>query len=150
MAKVFTSKKNILSIEEFMKNYIGVTYDEPDKLTHKVMNEYLIEKKGLFLNHINFKKVTKTTIATGNHLLVKDNNNQVLIYENPKAYSLNQLMRDLSNNLDSSNLRKIRNRILEEQGYKEITNGEVVEMEAFSSEEKVTCKVNRQKIKQYR
>lgn len=149
MVKIETSKKNILSIEEFMENYIGISYDGPFKLTHHVMEEYLISKKGILLNHVNFKKVNKVTIANGSHLLVRDNNHQVLVYENPKSYNLDYLMASLNSEYSSQDLKKIRSRELREIGYREISTGEVVEEDAFLPEQQITCKVNRQKTKCY-
>ena len=92
MSKVFVSKKQIISIEEFMENYIGKQYDGDNKLTHREMMLYLYEKGLKVPRKVSFDIVRKETILNGTYIVVKDNASQVLIYENPRLKSLYSLL----------------------------------------------------------
>lgn len=150
MTKLFTSKKNIISIQEFMTNYVGKAYDGNEKLTHHVMAMYLCEKGLPFVSKVNFAAVTKENIMTGKYILVKDENNQILGYENPKNHSLDSLLCEIKSQNSKRNLERIRKNLLKEAGYTHDTDGTVITTEEFEQNEQeamltATDKVNRQK-----
>lgn len=114
MSKVFVSKKQIISIEEFMENYIGKQYDGDNKLTHREMMLYLYEKGLKVPRKVSFDIVRKETILNGTYIVVKDNASQVLIYENPRLKSLDSLLEELRSKANLVKTAKIRRKILKE------------------------------------
>ncbi len=78
------SKKNIVSIWEFMENYFGVVYDDKYTLTHEEMNYYLKKKKKIFVRKINFNKIDREMILRGEVILVSDELGNVTPYVNPR------------------------------------------------------------------
>jgi len=61
MVKVVVSDKQIISIEEFMNNYLGVV-DYKGRLTHRSMCEYLFEKGIMIPERVNFNSVNKESL----------------------------------------------------------------------------------------
>ncbi len=114
MSKVFVSKKQIISIEEFMENYIGKQYDGDNKLTHREMMLYLYEKGLKVPRKVSFDIVRKETILNGTYIVVKDKASQVLIYENPRLKSLDSLLEELRSKANLVKTAKIRRKILKE------------------------------------
>jgi len=150
MAKLFVSEKYIVSIDEFMDNYIGKHYDGKEKLTHHVMSMYLFEKGLPQVSRVNFSNVNKNDILMGKYVLVKDKNNQVLVYWNPAQHDLDRLFNEIKKSSTRNNLEKLRNNILSELGYTHDKNGEVITKEEYKEQQdedclEVTNKVNRQK-----
>jgi len=121
MVKVVVSDKQIISIEEFMNNYLGVV-DYKGRLTHRSMCEYLFEKGIMIPERVNFNSVNKESLLNGTYIVVKDKNSQVLIYRNPR-YSLGSLLQELQSSANLSNLRSIRRKFLEDVGYREGVDG---------------------------
>lgn len=147
MAKLMISKKQIISIEEFMENYIGKVYDGEEKLTHKTMKMYLEEKKIRAVERIKFHKAKKENLLSGEYIAVKDNCGQVLLYRNPRYRDVASLLEELNASANVSRLRSTRKKILDELGYKETCSGDVVKKEFLVEEiEEITEKVNRQKM----
>lgn len=150
MAKVFVSEKQIISIEEFMNNYIQQPYDGKEKLTHHVMEIYLMDKCIATPTRANFKEIRKEDLARGNYICVKDNNNQVLIYKNPRFNTFETLLFELNSSVNKRKLEKIRTSILNEMGYVHDKDGTIIEKEQMELIEKellltATEKVNRLK-----
>lgn len=149
MSKLFTSEKNIMSIEEFMENYIGKQYDGDEKLTHNNMSMYLYEKGLGSVSRVRFDVITKSDILKGKYVLVKDQNHQVLAYKNPMQHSLDNLFFEMQHS-SKKKLEEIRNAILSDLGYTHDENGEVVDKEELKQQQyedslRVTAKVNRQR-----
>lgn len=150
MTKVFVSEKQIISIEEFMNNYLQKPYDGKEKLTHHVMEMYLMDKCIAKPNRANFKNIKKEELAKGNYICVKDNNNQVLIYKNPRSNIFESLLLEINSSANKRKLEQIRASILNEMGYVHDTDGTIVEKEQMKQIQKellfaVTEKVNRLK-----
>lgn len=152
MAKLFASKKYIISIEEFMDNYVGKHYDGKEKLTHRVMSMYLHEKCLPRLLQMRISSVTTSDILTGRYLLVRDKNNQVLVYRNPAQHNLNCLLDEINASHNPEKLETIRDSILSSLGYTYNQDGEVVtkqECEEQQQKAKLTIEdqINCQKYK---
>lgn len=150
MTKLFASKKDIISIQEFMINFIGREYDGKEKLTHHVMEMYLYQKGLPRVSKVQFSSVRKNDILEGKYILVKDDNNQIFGYVNPKSRSLNILMNEITNLNKKKNLGKIRNTILREAGYTHDNDGTVITKEEWQQYQaelmlQATDKINRQK-----
>lgn len=147
MAKLFLSKKHVRDIEEFMENYIGKTYDGEEKLTHRTMNLYLEEKGLPRVERVKFDKVKKATVLSGEHIVVKDKNGQIIPYRNPRQRGVESLLQELSTTENVKRLQKVRKSILSELGYKETCSGNVVKKEDLEEDfEGITENVNRQKM----
>ncbi|MBR3162461.1 MAG: hypothetical protein IKF19_07010 [Bacilli bacterium] len=78
------SKKYILSIKEFMENFLNIKYEGKNKLTHKEMSYYLYEKNRETPKRVSFKKLKKEKILRGHYLIVEDESNTIIPYYNPK------------------------------------------------------------------
>lgn len=122
MAKVIVSGKQIVSIEEFMVNYLGVVYDK-GKLTHRDMCMYLMEKGKKIPDRVNFNNVNKESLLNGTYIVVKDKNSQILIYKNPRCNSLESLLQELQSSANLNNLKKVRRQLLSDLGYRETVDG---------------------------
>ena len=150
MTKLYASKKDIISIQEFMVNFIGKEYDGTEKLTHHVMEMYLYQKGLPRVSKVQFSSVRKNDILTGKYILVKDDNNQIFGYVNPKSRSLDILMNEIAILNKKKNLEKIRNIILKESGYTHDNDGTVISKEEWQQYQaelmlEITDKINRQK-----
>lgn len=141
MAKVFISEKQIVSIEEFMANYIGKEYSWTDKLTHNKMYEFLMEKGIDIPKKVNFEKVRKEDFLTGNIIAVKDRASKIIIYKNPRT-NLNTLLYELQTMENKKRMKKVRNELLKQLGYQEKASG-IVNTE--DDEHYTIEKINRQK-----
>lgn len=106
MTKVMISKKYIISIEQFMENYLSIRYTGNSKLTHNEMNNYLLEKGRKIPVRESFKRVDKEKILTGNVIAVKDKNCQVIIYQNPINKSFESLLEELKSKTELKQLRE--------------------------------------------
>lgn len=146
MTKIFTSKKNIISIEEFMELYIGCRYDGSLKLTHSVMQDYLFENDYEPVKRVKFNSISKEGILKGEYVIVKDNNNQLLIYLNPKFKSFDTLLSELKASSRRGKLHNIRKTNLYNEGYT-IEYGRIERINNDDLELNITEKVNRQKCK---
>ncbi len=116
--KLKVSKKYIISINEFMYNFLNVSYKGKNKLTHKEMNRYLYEKEKIVLNVIGFKKIKTESILRGNCILVKDVTGKILAYDNPKKLDKEMLEALLNNQKNPSeketfnNIEKVKTKAL--------------------------------------
>ncbi|MEE3343365.1 MAG: hypothetical protein VZS44_04665 [Bacilli bacterium] len=82
------SKKYILSIDEFMDNFLRTPYTGKNKLTHKEMKFFLKEKKKDIPKIISFRRIKQEDILRGKYLLVKDDVGKKIAYENPQKLDL--------------------------------------------------------------
>lgn len=141
MAKVLISEKQIVSIEEFMENYVGKTYTWSDKLTHNKMVEYLLDKGISVPERMSFDRVRKEDFLNGNIVAVKDKTSKIIIYKNPRI-NLNTLLYELQSKENIRRMKKVRNEILKQLGYQEKATG-IVNTE--EDEQYTVEKGNRQK-----
>lgn len=141
MAKVLISEKQIVSIEEFMENYVGKTYTWSDKLTHNKMVEYLLDKGISVPQRMSFDNVRKEDFLNGNIVVVKDKASKIIIYKNPRM-NLNTLLYELQSKENIKRMKQVRNEILKQLGYQEKASGivNIVKDEQYTIE-----KINRQK-----
>ena len=137
------SRKNILEIREFMWNFLNLKYDGKLKLTHEEFSNYLIMKGKTHLTHANFKKIKKEDILNGTYILVRDDVGKIIPYERP--INLSMLCNQIKQNEEKLKRDLIRKRYLEEQGYRELPNGEVLSNDFFEAEPCITQKLNRVK-----
>ena len=143
MAKVIVSEKQIVSIEEFMNNFLGIKYDRDEKLTHRSMEEFLYDKGKNIPRKVSFNDVTKEKLLTGDYIVVKDESNKIIIYKNPRK-SLDMLYRELSSAQNKKTMKKNRKEILTSMGLID-TNIGVLEKTDLEKEEYKLEKANRQK-----
>lgn len=141
MAKVLISEKQIVGIKEFMENYIGKEYTWTDKLTHNKMVEYLLSKGIAIPQRMSFDKVNKEDFLNGNIVAVKDKTSKIIIYRNPRM-NLNTLLDELQAKENIKRMKQVRNEILRQLGYQEMTSGLVKEE---YEEQYPIEKLNRQK-----
>lgn len=125
MTKVVVSGRQIIKIEEFMRSYIGKEYSWKAKLTHRQMELFLIEKHISVPKKVKFELVSKESLLRGDYIAVKDEKNQILIYENPRKYSLDRLLSELHTRENEKRTKQSRLAILKELGYQEAVNGVV-------------------------
>ena len=137
------SRKNILEIREFMWNFLNLKYDGKLKLTHEEFSNYLIMKGKTHLKHDNFKKIKKEDILNGTYILVRDDVGKIIPYEMP--INLSMLCNQIKQNEEKLKRDLVRKRYLEEQGYRELPNGEVLSNDFFEAEPCITQKLNRVK-----
>lgn len=147
MSKFMVGSKQIISIQEFMQNYVGVIYSGKDKLTHEVMEEYLLEKGVTVPKRVraSFSKINQESFLRGDILLVKDKIGQILMYRNPYRISNRYLLETLHQ--DALQLKKVRSQILEQMGYTLLENEEIIETkELCENSLTIIDKDNSQKI----
>lgn len=142
--KMVVSEKQIISIREFMENYLGIKYTRDNKLTHVEMLMFLRDKGNDIPERVNFDKIKKEQLLTGDFLAVKDEASKILFYKNPINVKLKNLLSELKSQANLKQTRKARRYNLNEQGYQEAVNG-VVKKEDLEEEEISLAKPNRQK-----
>lgn len=147
-----TSIKNIISIEEFLLNYILNEKDSKKydggrvTLTHEEMNLYLFVNGYKSPNRIPFKKVKEFDLLTGEVLLVKDEIKKVIAYYNPRRTNITLLEQELNSAENKKNALKKRRNYLKSIGYIETKNGEVIEKDLIDEiEDTIIQKINRNK-----
>ena len=143
MAKVIVSEKQIVSINEFMDNYLEIKYDWHEKLTHKNMECFLFEKGISMPKRVSFDNVSKEKLLTGDYIVVKDEVNKILIYKNPRK-SLQMLCNELNSKRNKEIIKKKRKEILSSMGLID-TNIGVIDKKDLEKEEYKIEKANRQK-----
>lgn len=122
MTKVVVSEKQIVKINEFMDNYLGIKYDGDEKLTHRNMEYYLYDKGHKSPKRISFDKVTKEKLLTGEYIVVKDEANQILIYKNPRK-SLDLLYSELNSIVNKEMIKNKREEYLSSMNLVETDKG---------------------------
>lgn len=122
---LYTSKKDIIKIEFFMENFLDITYDGSEKLTHGVMREFLIDKGIVCPKRAIFSKTKKNNVLEGRVLLVKDHVGKTIAYHNPRG-ELTTLFADIKAETDPVKLEETRRNILKAQNCILLSNGEVV------------------------
>ena len=88
MNKKQLKKQENISMEKFLKNYVGIQNEailnDLMSLTHREIKEVCDAIYLLDLTRISFENVTKEDIERGNILLVVDKDKNLAPYENPK------------------------------------------------------------------
>lgn len=125
---LYTSKKNIIKIEVFMENFLGISYDGEEKLTHNVMRQFLLEKGHTCPRRAVFSKIGNQDILCGDILMVKDKAGQKIGYYNPSKNLSNLLeeLNDVKKRIQSERNRRI---FLQENNYLLLNDGTVIEKE---------------------
>lgn len=136
------SKKYILEIREFMKNFLDLEYDGDQKLTHAEFNDYMTLKKRPHANRVSFDMIKNESILNGTYILVRDDVGKVIPYRRP-SFDLKTIFKQVNVEQNKINSDSVRKRYLEDQGYREIPNGEIVPIEEELS---ITQKLNRIKV----
>ena len=118
------STQYTIGIREYLNNYLNVKYKKQEKLTHKKMEKYLIEKNFPVPKKISFSKITNEDILTGKYLLVREEVKQkksqkdspkkakICAYSNPIRLDIDRILLKKS----KKELERIRKRILNSQG----------------------------------
>ena len=141
--KKYLDQRQVLKIDEFLKNYVDKNCETRDLLTHRDMCIYLEDKYNIYLEKIIFKNVKFDKILTGEYIMVKDNFNKVKIYKNPMK-SLELLQFELNSKENKEKVKKSRVKVLNQLGLLE-TNSEVLDKKLTEKEEYNLEKPNRQK-----
>ena len=136
------SKKYILEIREFMKNFLDLEYDGDQKLTHAEFNDYMTLKKRPHATRVSFDMIKNESILNGTYILVRDDIGKVIQYRRP-SFDLKTIFKQVNVEQNKINSDLVRKRYLEEQGYREISNGEIIPIEEELS---ITQKLNRIKV----
>ena len=125
---LYTSKKNIIKIEVFMENFLGISYDGKEKLTHNVMRQFLLEKGHPCPRRARFSNIENRNILNGEILIVKDKSGKKIGYYNPgkDLASLLEELREGKNLIQSENIRR---KILKENNYLLLNDGTIIEKE---------------------
>ncbi len=122
---LYTSKKDIIKIEVFMENFLDITYDGDEKLTHGVMKEFLIDKGRVCPKRAVFSKTKKCNLLDGEILLVKDKAGKTIAYRNPRT-NLKSLFTSIKEENDPVRLEEIRREILKTQNCILLNNGDII------------------------
>ena len=138
------SKKYIITIEEFMENYLGKVYNGNSKLTHNEMYIYLKSKNMGIPRRVAFKCIKDEDILNGNILYVKDKENKIIVYRNPKHIDLKILLNELKSEKSKRNSMIARRTYLKSIEYVQLSNGCVIKEEDLE-ENQVRCIDNRTK-----
>lgn len=104
------SKKQIVDIREFLRNYYLLDCKWKGKLSHKRMNEFLF-MKGKYAVKVNIDSIKKENILRGTCIFVKDEEGQIIPYQNIARIRYNANKESTSDENEN-----IRLRLLEEQG----------------------------------
>lgn len=110
------SKNYIVPIDEFMVNYLDIIYNYNEKLTHKEMQLFLLEKGKVCPERISTKSIKNEDILTGKYILVKDEVNRIIAYQNPQSlelFRINKLLKSLCH--DQEELERRRQKKLSQQ-----------------------------------
>lgn len=125
----FISKKQIVSIREFLDNYCHLRCNWKGKLTHKRMTEYL-SLKGKHINRGKIGVITKEEKLTGEYIYVRDETGQVIPYKNPNI-DLKRLQISLLLT-SKQQLEKIRLNHLKEENLMYDEYGKVITVEEYN------------------
>ncbi len=133
----FISKKQIVSIREFLDNYCRLRCNWKGKLTHKRMDEYL-SLKGKHISRGKIGVITKEEKLTGDYIYVRDETGKVIPYKNPnidlKRLEVSLLL------LNKQQLEKIRSNYLKEENLMYDEYGRVITVEEYNER----CRINKE------
>ena len=125
----YISKKQLVSIREFLENYCHLRCGWKGKLTHKRMTEYL-SLKGRRVNRGIIGEITKEEKLNGEYIYVRDEVGQVIPYKNPNM-DLKRLQVSLLLT-SKQQLEKIRSNYLKEENLMYDEYGRVITIEEYN------------------
>ncbi len=102
------SKKDCVSIYDFMKNYMGVSDKPWNKMHHKELKTFA-EVKGYDMPH----NAPYATFKRNSSILVRDASGSIACYQNPKPFIPGLLLRELQST-PIEEIERRRQKILEE------------------------------------
>ncbi len=97
MNKKELKKQEHVSMEKFLKNYVGIENEKVlnwlTELTHKEIKEICDDIYSLDLTRISFESVTKESLERGEVILVLDKDNNPAPYTNPAGNEFDDIMK---------------------------------------------------------
>ena len=97
MNKKELKKQEHVSMERFLKNYVGIENEKVlnwlTELTHKEIKEICDDIYSLDLTRISFESVTKESLERGEVILVLDKDNNPAPYTNPAGNEFDDIMK---------------------------------------------------------
>ena len=113
-----TSRKNIMSIREYCKTFLNLTYVFQGKLTHDKLLDYAYEKKVKLPSKCKFDTIKEEQLLRGECYLVKDEVGKIIAYKND-SFNLNNINLEQRKNV----LEARREKILRCMGLKQSEDG---------------------------
>ncbi len=154
--KLVISLDQTIGIREFMSEYLGIDYKKPHKLSHQMMDMYLLEKGYGLPRKVNYQEVDQQGLLMGEYLAVRSETTRkkkgtIQIYENPKKLYHQSLLRQLKKEANEYRLRKVRQNILNSLGLALLEQDEIISLDDFNRQNleesyDISEKVNRQKV----
>lgn len=156
MKKNFISARDSISVYDFMEMCGLKCKKTKNRISHGIMVKKLNLRSELFPEvvksprRISFDDIRTEDIVNGKIIIVKDDFSKFLYYENPNPLLEQCLLNELKASAKKNKLKEIRNKLIEEKGFKITANGKIVKNvpddEIFElDDEVVTCKSNRQR-----
>ena len=125
----YISKKQEISIREFLENYCSLRCNWKGKMTHQRMNEFLM-LKGRRVSRGRIGDITKEQKLTGEYLYVIDEVGQIIPYKNP-SMGLKKLQFSLMLTNSPEKLEQIRLKNLREEKLTYDEFGNVITIEEY-------------------
>lgn len=134
--KKYVSLASSISVYRFME--LCGLYCEPKKkkkISHGIMMRKLEARYEMYPDKIiipttvSFSRFDKDELLSGDIVMVKDELGKVKAYKNPQILKERNLLKFLINSNDKNSLNRIREKILEEQGYVTDSMGEIIPIE---------------------
>ena len=98
MNKKELKKQEHISMEKFLKNYVGIENEKVlnwlTELTHREIKEICDDIYSLDLTRISFESVTKEELERGEVILVLDKENNPAPYTNPTQNEFEDIIRE--------------------------------------------------------
>lgn len=118
------SKKQIVDIREFIRNYYSLECNWSGKLSHKRMEEFL-SVKGKMAVKVNIDSIKNENILCGTYIFVKDEEGKIIPYKN------NLRLRFNADKIktEKTDYNALRLQLLEEQGLTYDEKGKVITIE---------------------
>ena len=116
------SKKQIVEIREFIRNYYSLECNWKGKLSHERMEEFL-GMKGKYAVRVKIDSIKKENILCGSCVFVRDEEGQVIPYQNILRIHFN------ADKTARTDYEALRLQLLEEQGLTYDERGKVITIE---------------------
>ena len=153
MKKHYTNSKNIISVYRFMEICgLECKHKKNVRISHEIMRKKLelryqsFPEAIILPQRISFDDYINEEVLSGKVVEVVDDYNKVIAYKNPILLREESLLQYLINNASKKDLKKIREKILEEQNYRVTVNGDIVKNENLEVEYEITEKSNRSRL----
>lgn len=134
----YVSKKQLVSIREFLENYCNLKCNWNGKLTHKRMNEYL-SLNGKHLTRGKIGTINREEKLIGKFIYVRDEVGQVIPYKNPN-FGLLKLKVALTTISNKSKLEEIRSNYLKKENLMYDEYGMVISIDEYNEK----CRLERE------